>query len=50
MLRVDEFDESSGRMKAAGVTFLSKPRSEVYGRVAVFVDISGNRWDLLGPN
>lgn len=47
-LRVDDFDEDFGRMKAAGVTFLSEPRSEAYGRVAVFVDISGNRWDLLG--
>jgi hypothetical protein len=36
-------------MRAAGVTFLSEPRTEEYGRVAVFVDISGNKWDLLGP-
>lgn len=49
-LRVDDFDESYGRMRAAGVAFLSEPRTEVYGRVAVFVDISGNKWDLLGPN
>jgi predicted enzyme related to lactoylglutathione lyase len=49
-LRVDDFDESYSRMRAAGVTFLSEPRTEVYGRVAVFVDISGNKWDLLGPN
>jgi catechol 2,3-dioxygenase-like lactoylglutathione lyase family enzyme len=48
--RVDDFDESYGRMRAAGVAFLSEPRTEVYGRVAVFVDISGNKWDLLGPN
>ena len=26
-----------------------QPRAEPYGRVAVFVDIAGNRWDLLGP-
>lgn len=48
-LRVDDFDENYGRMTAAGVTFLSEPRTEVYGRVAVFEDISGNKWDLLGP-
>ncbi|MEX1037940.1 MAG: VOC family protein [Acidimicrobiia bacterium] len=48
-LRVDDFDESFSRMEAAGVTFLSEPRTEAYGRVAVFVDISGNKWDLLGP-
>lgn len=48
-LRVDDFDESYRRMTAAGVTFRSEPRTEVYGRVAVFEDISGNKWDLLGP-
>lgn len=48
-LRVDDFDRSFARMTAAGVNFLSEPRTEVYGRVAVFADISGNKWDLLGP-
>jgi len=37
------------RMVAAGVEFARPPRAERYGRVAVFLDISGNRWDLLGP-
>jgi hypothetical protein len=36
-------------MKAAGVEFVGEPRNEGYGRVVVFVDIAGNRWDLLGP-
>jgi len=48
-LRVDDFDTSYQRMVAAGVEFVTEPRTEDYGRVAVFVDISGNRWDLLGP-
>ena len=48
-LRVDSFDAAYERMAAAGVTFVSAPRVEPYGRVAVFVDIAGNRWDLLGP-
>ncbi|GIJ74770.1 VOC family protein [Virgisporangium ochraceum] len=48
-LRVDDFDAAYGRMTAAGVEFVTAPRSEPYGRVAVFVDIAGNRWDLLGP-
>ena len=47
-LRVDDFDASYDRMVAAGVEFVKPPRSEPYGRVAVFVDIAGNRWDLLG--
>ncbi len=49
-LRVDDFDAEYNRLKAAGVTFVGAPRSESYGRVAIFVDISGNRWDLLGPS
>jgi hypothetical protein len=35
-------------MVAAGVTFTKPPRTEAYGRVAVFLDIAGNKWDLLG--
>jgi catechol 2,3-dioxygenase-like lactoylglutathione lyase family enzyme len=48
-LRVDDFDAAYERMSAAGVRFVTAPRDEAYGRVAVFVDIAGNRWDLLGP-
>jgi catechol 2,3-dioxygenase-like lactoylglutathione lyase family enzyme len=48
-LRVDDFDAAFERMAAAGVEFDGAPRSEPYGRVAVFLDIAGNRWDLLGP-
>jgi catechol 2,3-dioxygenase-like lactoylglutathione lyase family enzyme len=47
-LRVDDFDAVYRRMTDAGVTFVSAPRTEPYGRVAVFLDIAGNRWDLLG--
>jgi hypothetical protein len=37
-------------MIAAGVRFVTAPRRESYGEVAVFLDIEGNRWDLLGPD
>jgi len=47
-LRVDDFDAAYQRMTDAGVTFIREPRTEPYGRVAVFLDIAGNRWDLLG--
>jgi catechol 2,3-dioxygenase-like lactoylglutathione lyase family enzyme len=47
-LEVDDFDAAHARMSAAGVRFVGPPRTEQYGRVAVFVDIAGNRWDLLG--
>jgi catechol 2,3-dioxygenase-like lactoylglutathione lyase family enzyme len=48
-LQVDDFDASYERMRACGVEFLSLPRTEPYGRVAVFLDVAGNRWDLIGP-
>ena len=48
-LRVDDFAATYERMRAAGVEFVTAPRVEPYGRVAVFVDLEGNRWDLLGP-
>lgn len=49
-LRADDFDGTYRRMVDAGVTFVREPRTEAYGKVAVFLDIAGNRWDLLsGP-
>lgn len=48
-LRVDDFKAAHDRMVATGVEFVSGPRDEPYGRVAVFLDLEGNRWDLLGP-
>ena len=48
-LRVEEFDAAHRRLREHGVQFVSEPRDELYGRVCVFVDIAGNRWDLLGP-
>jgi catechol 2,3-dioxygenase-like lactoylglutathione lyase family enzyme len=48
-LTVDDFDAAYERMTAADVEFVTRPRTEPYGRVAVFRDIAGNRWDLLGP-
>jgi catechol 2,3-dioxygenase-like lactoylglutathione lyase family enzyme len=48
-LRVDDFEAAHHRMRAGGVEFVGEPRTEPYGRVAVFLDVAGNRWDLLGP-
>jgi catechol 2,3-dioxygenase-like lactoylglutathione lyase family enzyme len=48
-LRVDDFAAACARMTAAGVNFVTPPRTEPYGQVAVFVDVAGNRWDLFGP-
>lgn len=48
-LRVDDFDATYRRLRDAGVTFVTQPRLEAYGRIVVFQDLEGNRWDLLGP-
>jgi catechol 2,3-dioxygenase-like lactoylglutathione lyase family enzyme len=48
-LRVEDFHSAYGRMCEAGVEFVGEARDEPYGRVAVFLDVAGNRWDLLGP-
>jgi len=48
-LHVDDFDTTRRRMLDHGVEFVGDPRDEPYGRVAVFRDVAGNRWDLLGP-
>jgi catechol 2,3-dioxygenase-like lactoylglutathione lyase family enzyme len=48
-LRVEDFDASYARLIDSGVTFVTAPRTEPFGKVVVFVDIAGNRWDLLGP-
>jgi catechol 2,3-dioxygenase-like lactoylglutathione lyase family enzyme len=48
-LRVDDFQGSYDRMREAGIEFVTEPRQEPYGQVVVFLDVAGNRWDLLGP-
>jgi catechol 2,3-dioxygenase-like lactoylglutathione lyase family enzyme len=48
-LRVDDFQHAYERMRQAGVEFVGEPRDEPYGSVVVFLDVAGNRWDLLGP-
>jgi catechol 2,3-dioxygenase-like lactoylglutathione lyase family enzyme len=49
-LRVEDFAATYARLSAGGVRFVSPPRTEPYGQVAVFLDLEGNRWDLLGPD
>ena len=48
-LQAGDFGAAYLRMVSAGVEFLTPPRSEPYGRVAVCRDIAGNKWDLIGP-
>jgi catechol 2,3-dioxygenase-like lactoylglutathione lyase family enzyme len=49
-IHTDDFDRDHAEMMRAGVSFTEAPRLEAYGKVAVFEDPFGNRWDLIEPN
>lgn len=46
-LYTDSFAREHARLRDAGVVFEEEPREEGYGKVAVFRDLYGNRWDLI---
>ena len=46
-LRTDDFGRDFAAMTARGVTFVRPPAVQPYGKVAVFLDLYGNRWDLV---
>jgi catechol 2,3-dioxygenase-like lactoylglutathione lyase family enzyme len=48
-LHTDDFDRDHREFTARGVRFVEGPRHEPFGTVAVFLDLYGNRWDLVGP-
>jgi predicted enzyme related to lactoylglutathione lyase len=48
-LHTDDFAADQARLVAAGAVFEEIPRDEPYGRVAVWRDPWGNRWDLIEP-
>jgi catechol 2,3-dioxygenase-like lactoylglutathione lyase family enzyme len=46
-METDNFARDYARYRAAGVAFRERPRTEPYGKVAVFEDLYGNPWDLI---
>lgn len=48
-LQTDDFDRVYQTWSARGVRFAEQPREEPYGKVVVFCDLYGNRWDLIEP-
>jgi lactoylglutathione lyase len=46
-METDDFGRDYARMQAEGVRFTETPRREEYGTVVVFLDLYGNRWDLI---
>lgn len=47
-LETDDFERDHRTYQARGIRFIEEPRVEDYGTVAVFEDLYGNRWDLIG--
>lgn len=48
-LEVEDFHGALDRLNSAGASFDERPRDEPYGKVVVFRDLYGNRWDLIEP-
>ena len=48
-LHTDDFARDHARLVERGVKFIEGPREEAYGTVGVFLDLYGNKWDLVQP-
>lgn len=48
-LHTDDFDRDYQHLLEQDIRIVRMPAVEVYGKVAVFEDLYGNRWDLIGP-
>lgn len=49
VLKVADFETEYARLQAAGVQFVRPPWTADWGQTAVFLDLAGNKWDLIGP-
>lgn len=49
-LFTDDFDRDYKNMISKNIEFIREPQEFDYGKVAVFVDLYGNKWDLIQPN
>lgn len=48
-MHTDDIDRDYQQMRVKGVEFIGQPREEDYGKVVVFADLYGNKWDLIQP-
>lgn len=48
-LYTDDFWRDYALYRSKGVVFVREPKYESYGTVTVFLDLYGNKWDLLQP-
>lgn len=49
-LSTDDFWRDYNDLLSKGIKFVRPPKAAPYGTVAVFEDLYGNLWDLIGPN
>ncbi len=49
-IQTDDFSREYQQLRARGVRFVRAPMKAPYGTVAVFEDLYGNRFDLIGPS
>jgi len=49
-LSTDDFWRDYSEMLSVGIKFVRAPKTASYGTVAVFEDLYGNLWDLVGPS
>ena len=48
-MTTDNFDRDFMNLKRHNIKIVREPSDEPYGRVAVFEDLYGNKWDLIEP-
>lgn len=48
-MHTDDIWRDFHAMRSQGVSFIGEPHEEEYGTVVVFVDLYGNKWDLIQP-
>jgi catechol 2,3-dioxygenase-like lactoylglutathione lyase family enzyme len=48
-LHTNDFWRDYDAYCSRGVTFVRQPEKQPYGTVAVFKDLYGNLWDMIGP-
>ncbi|MFK7758080.1 MAG: VOC family protein [Flavobacteriales bacterium] len=49
-LYTDDFWRDVDHMKKHGVKFITEPTEKDFGKVVVFEDLYGNKWDFIEPN
>ena len=49
-LNTDNFERDYKNLIDQGIKIIRQPQKEEYGTVAVFADLYGNLWDLIGSN